>query len=114
MLLSKTNKRKIVYVLSATDSNVRMWDEYRLRMKSITENSLTPVRNQNGEYERRINVDLERLYSKSDTRSFLKVEWLEWASHVCQSNESSDTKCPDQKPNEKATKRKTSVAVPLR
>jgi len=47
-----------------------------------------PVRNQIGEYERRKNDELGRLYNKPNICLFLKAKRLEWAGHVWRAGES--------------------------
>lgn len=41
-----------------------------------------PTRDPNGEYKRRKNTDLEKLYNKPNIRKYMKAKRLEWAGHV--------------------------------
>jgi len=47
-----------------------------------------PVRNQNGEYERRKNNELEKLYNEPNIELSLKARQLEWAGYVWRAGKS--------------------------
>jgi len=96
-LLSKATKEKlytsylrpIVMYACETWSTTQGDEEKLLTFKrKVLRTIHGPVRNQNGEYERRKNDELERLYNKSNIGLFLKAKRLEWAGHVWRVGES--------------------------
>ena len=96
-LLSKGTKEKlytsflrpIVMYACETWSKTQGDEEKLLTFeRKILRKIYGPARLQNGEYERRKNEDLERLFSKPNIKLYLKAKRLEWAGHVWRDTDS--------------------------
>jgi len=60
-----------------------------------------PIRNpDNGEYERRKNTDIKRLFNKPNIQSFLISKRLEWAGHVWRAKQDMINKVLTNNPSE--------------
>jgi len=96
-LLSKATKEKLytsylrpIVMYACETWSTTQGDEEKLLTfeKKVLRKIYGPVRNQIGEYERRKNDELGRLYNKPNICLFLKAKRLEWAGHVWRAGES--------------------------
>jgi len=118
-LLSKATKKKLytsylrpIVMYACETGSTTQGDEEKLLTfeRKVLRKIYGPVRNQNGEYERRKNDELGRLYNKPNIRLFIKAKRLEWAGHVWWAGESVIRNVLIRNPTKKACKGKTSPA----
>jgi len=96
-LLSKAKKEKLytsylrpIVMYACETWSTTQGDEEKLLTfeRKVLRKIYGPIRNQNREYGRRKNDELERLYNKPNIGLFLKAKRLEWAGHVWRAGES--------------------------